>query len=137
MVRLWVDELRISEGIPMLQIETIHAVKQQPPGTKEQRPLMRILPVHHRIRLYFLLPQGFHSLNQAAAHPARRVINRLRLELHQARNPGKDSVYDCAAVTLSPLNSPRCTIRVNNLISKDRKSTRLNSSHVAISYAVF
>src|SRR5690625_7193440 len=96
MVRLWVDELRISEGIPMLQIETIHAVKQQPPGTKEQRPLMRILPVHHRIRLYFLLPQGFHSLNQAAAHPRseeRRVGKEgrsRRSRAQRARNGERD-----------------------------------------------
>src|SRR5699024_12021303 len=28
-------------------------------------------------------------------------------------------------------------VRVDNIISRDRKSTRLNSSHVSISYAVF
>src|SRR5690625_3310855 len=120
MVRLWVDELRISEGIPMLQIETIHAVRQQPPDTKEQRTLMRILPVHHLINLYFLLPQGFHIHNEAARPTACRVIKRLMLELHQVPIPGKDSVYDCAAIPPSPPYSPRCTIRVNNLISKRR-----------------
>src|SRR5690554_3753403 len=42
-------------------------------------------------------------------------------------------------VTVSIINTVGQTVAVNNLgtVSGDRKSTRLNSSHVRISYAVF
>src|SRR5690625_6711302 len=48
-----------------------------------------------------------------------------------------DSVDDSKLLLKYPLTMMGQTIEVTVEYSKDRKSTRLNSSHVAISYAVF
>src|SRR5215510_11083490 len=47
----------------------------------------------------------------------------------RSRAPGEDSRWGSSRPARAGSGSPRC--------GRDRKSTRLNSSHVAISYAVF
>src|SRR5690625_6364066 len=49
-------------------------------------------------------------------------------------NGSKESNYEIALQTATQINSKMEIVPVDTL---DRKSTRLNSSHVAISYAVF
>src|SRR5699024_11880954 len=52
---------------------------------------------------------------------------------------GTDIVVGSTTIKVQPLYSPGHTIGSTSLIidNQDRKSTRLNSSHVSISYAVF
>src|SRR6266496_4483330 len=68
----------------------------------------------------------------------RRTLQALRgagnvapLQLLEVRDPGHDVVALGRVVDLHPLEAPL------GLFLVDRKSTRLNSSHVEISYAVF
>src|SRR5690625_1934216 len=78
---------------------------------------------------------GLLALNPGIRQRARRLLERLILD----RRPRRD--------TLQPLKGVRGFLRVPVetrqhqlpllLVDRDRKSTRLNSSHVAISYAVF
>src|SRR5690625_7792733 len=64
------------------------------------------------------------------------VLSVLQLEKKTERSI---VIIACYAIgmgaALTPIGEPLSTIVTGNL--KDRKSTRLNSSHVAISYAVF
>src|SRR5690625_6538489 len=64
------------------------------------------------------------------------VLSVLQLEQKTERSI---VIIACYAIgmgaALTPIGEPLSTIVTGNL--KDRKSTRLNSSHVAISYAVF
>src|SRR4051812_49740284 len=62
------------------------------------------------------LPSTRGDLDEANSRPLRRALIRLHL------NPNEYGVTVLAAVVFIPL---------------DRKSTRLNSSHMSISYAVF
>src|SRR6266850_3179162 len=55
------------------------------------------------------------------------------LSLHDAL-PTCDQMARAATVPSALINVPRCGSRIS---SRDRKSTRLNSSHLVISYAVF
>src|SRR5690349_24171580 len=61
------------------------------------------------------------------------------LSLHDALPISSVSITKCAQVPGSSWSSESATSAANVLYAdeKDRKSTRLNSSHVEISYAVF
>src|SRR5256885_12021497 len=64
-----------------------------------------------------------------------RVTTRL---LERGRTPGSCRPRTCGGVTCP--DEPRLRrrqARAEHLVSRDRKSTRLNSSHLVISYAVF
>src|SRR5690625_368404 len=50
---------------------------------------------------------------------------------------GYDVVQEKVIFDVSGMTCAACATKVEKGIGKDRKSTRLNSSHVAISYAVF
>src|SRR2546426_9168793 len=63
------------------------------------------------------------------------TLFRSRIKL-RARMLGNDKVEDLRQETLSG-SSPRYAVRVASVSRRDRKSTRLNSSHLVISYAVF
>src|SRR5690625_6912649 len=65
--------------------------------------------------------------------------------LHRVERDGHELLVQSAIQLDAARLNPACTIVgvktldsvLNHLTDKDRKSTRLNSSHVAISYAVF
>src|SRR5690625_5666254 len=60
------------------------------------------------------------------------LVMLLRKEVIQPHLPVRLPCYD-----LVPITDPTFDSSLTRKLSKDRKSTRLNSSHVAISYAVF
>src|SRR5207253_1134259 len=84
-------------------------------------------------------PPGFHlvvALGIRVLHPRAALM----LELHRAR--AVDLVPDEARVAIDQVDAPLEAVLEVDLVPSgdgdaDRKSTRLNSSHVAISYAVF
>src|SRR5699024_11338469 len=51
--------------------------------------------------------------------------------------PGNAVFYDMVQVGLGIATKQQCALTVKATVASDRKSTRLNSSHVSISYAVF
>src|SRR5690606_41155175 len=51
--------------------------------------------------------------------------------------PSSPPLYDWIYSTVVPEPTPKKDTPLNSLVLEDRKSTRLNSSHVKISYAVF
>src|SRR5690625_5195467 len=88
---------------------------------------------------------GLDQALSAATAPGRRPLaqhdsGKVLLDLALALAPGGDCLADVASVPAEPdVYGPAAS---DPLISRlltllDRKSTRLNSSHVAISYAVF
>src|SRR6266511_6423583 len=60
---------------------------------------------------------------------------RVATRLHRATRGSRALYVRCAEATLH--RSPRSRRRACSAAASDRKSTRLNSSHVKISYAVF
>src|SRR5437660_7173255 len=81
--------------------------------------------IHHSfIFLFFFLSYGAHR--DLHSFPTRRSSD-LKAAMAQRRRRGR--VRSSAVIHASP--------EVGRSMDKDRKSTRLNSSHVAISYAVF
>src|SRR2546430_11623194 len=66
------------------------------------------------------------------------ALDKIRATIGDARVPlGIDGVAGKAAATIAGVLSQSGTLVVYALMSGDRKSTRLNSSHSQISYAVF
>src|SRR5690242_21283908 len=64
----------------------------------------------------------------------------LQLRPDTARLSRLGNTIDCQYVSSSPhvhLVFSSCVVNVRKCLSQDRKSTRLNSSHMSISYAVF
>src|SRR5690625_6101671 len=70
--------------------------------------------------------QPIHSL-----HPTTRPTGPV-----QSPAPGCDAAQGSRAISVRPGSAPNIVLFYNRRRG-DRKSTRLNSSHVAISYAVF
>src|SRR5437870_9882437 len=76
---------------------------------------------------YYSLP----ALEEAGIGPVSRLPVSLRIVLESVlRNCDEKKVTEKDVTTLARWNA-------NHPAEEDRKSTRLNSSHVAISYAVF
>src|SRR5690554_7020123 len=92
--------------------------------------------------------QGMNALEDPLAHPARKMLGDRKQPGGSAR--GDDGVFGARGpqrpahkclIARAPgrLNRGELdeAVAVNQAIFEDRKSTRLNSSHVRISYAVF
>src|SRR5699024_12764224 len=97
----------------------LHAVVSLPPSL---RPLL-LLSARHPLPLLFSL-FFFHD------PPPTHIYT---LSLHDALPISGSRTAPATASRSPPRTAPTCGIRPNG----DRKSTRLNSSHVSISYAVF
>src|SRR5690606_40110081 len=88
-------------------------------------PLHDALPISKRVGFFDLVKDDVHQKRRsvvgagAAALAATRILKKL-------------FVYGCQR-----LNAQHTEIDIDEAELKDRKSTRLNSSHVKISYAVF
>src|SRR5690606_41145332 len=82
-------------------------------------PLSTLLDVHHGLANAVNLPHGMEFNTEGLEPKFRRIAH----ALHLGEESG-DAVI-------------RYLVELNEAIGVDRKSTRLNSSHVKISYAVF
>src|SRR5207249_10690365 len=85
----------------------------------------------------FRSPRSIQQANRILA-----VIARVGTELAQDHLLGLSSCFpialiNCPQILPSPLVSQPRSLLFSVLVGLDRKSTRLNSSHVSISYAVF
>src|SRR5437588_6993706 len=76
------------------------------------------------------------ALSRSKISPALDIM-RARVENGSARNLGKVSVARCSRDSISESERGSKDFRSCPLAGLDRKSTRLNSSHTVISYAVF
>src|SRR5690625_7031220 len=81
------------------------------------------LSLHDALPIFF--GQLHHDSNGETRCRGRRA--RFRIDLYP-RSPTVHSMFIC---------SPCTPVEQGGQVTSDRKSTRLNSSHVAISYAVF
>src|SRR5699024_11835670 len=91
---------------------------------------LRLLPAHHSLPTRRSSDLGRHSSPQRAAwRPTTASIRRRHLD----RCTQSSRTTCCATGPRQPSRSPTCP----RFERRDRKSTRLNSSHVSISYAVF
>src|SRR5699024_11378439 len=87
-----------------------------------------------------------HSQNFITSkHNIDKIMTNIRLNEHDnifEIGSGKghftlELVQRCNFVTAIEIDHKLCKTTENKLVDQDRKSTRLNSSHVSISYAVF
>src|SRR5699024_11408811 len=88
----------------------------------------------HTLSLHDALPISQNRVCRAGRspiHPERSTVD--REEVLHAACPGVPPAPGRSVVGLLSHDPPRAPART----SRDRKSTRLNSSHVSISYAVF
>src|SRR5206468_12728803 len=103
-------------------------------------------PLHYSVLQRSLLASLSPSSFFFFTHPAPTEI--YSLSLHDAlpisgpvdgadQAPGFQSVFFCAIAGHVSVLGRQCLLRVAKKKTEDRKSTRLNSSHDQISYAVF
>src|SRR5439155_15767101 len=91
-------------------------------------------PAHHR---------DLHSFPTRRSSDLRAAPRRLHLPAHNALQkfgspgPPHRKAGACWPDTFDPAHTVGPRRSLPNQVARDRKSTRLNSSHVAISYAVF
>src|SRR5690242_21136746 len=76
----------------------------------------------------------FRSPSAAPVHGLRRVLGRLRVR--DRRAAGRPARRDVGTL-VATLDDARVELPDRRDHARDRKSTRLNSSHMSISYAVF
>src|SRR5699024_11898049 len=69
-------------------------------------------------------------------HDALPILSRGKPKSHRKLPAYKKAVKSAPAMS-PPIQSTSSAIRIPRTVRTDRKSTRLNSSHVSISYAVF
>src|SRR5699024_12225609 len=77
------------------------------------------------------LPYHLSTITQAAAIAALDHVDMLLATVDEIRTQRDRIVKELKQLGLKP------AVSVSNFVFLDRKSTRLNSSHVSISYAVF
>src|SRR5207253_9693376 len=82
--------------------------------------------------LAFFTPISTSSLFSLSLHDALPIYVHFRVRPHSHRGDGRGTPH-----TLRPPRGPRVRGPRVCGVPQDRKSTRLNSCHVAISYAVF
>src|SRR5439155_23935854 len=93
-------------------------------------PVISTLSLHDALPIFDV----FMPRSRTVVTPA--PSDRIMFEAHLYAEISGGSSSDCVARSLAP-SQARCAWNGANDLATDRKSTRLNSSHVAISYAVF
>src|SRR5437773_11226425 len=81
---------------------------------------------------HFVLSEYYFFFNDPATTEIYTLSLHDALPISSHPQPGRKQNF---RLTLGPLPSPRCHRLAQ--VPRDRKSTRLNSSHITISYAVF
>src|SRR5690606_41231149 len=87
------------------------------------------------LSLHDALPISSDSGSAAATVSENRIENRLQSTRQIKRNPW--SALRARRVSRSAISGLVSLLKASVTVAGDRKSTRLNSSHVKISYAVF
>src|SRR5690606_27756503 len=118
-------------GCPALRPALVAALERRGPaiGRTTSDPTDEIV----KCSWVLLLSRGWGGSRSGRRQPAGMVANRRRGVRRRARSSRSDRARTCEAAcrcSRSPLLDGRA-------LSEDRKSTRLNSSHMNISYAVF
>src|SRR5438874_9967197 len=89
---------------------------------------------------FFLNEEANAVIYTLSLHDALPICGRDDLRVHQRPSDGRSPVKP-ANLTLTPAQIvaelDRYIVGQQKVVGEDRKSTRLNSSHVEISYAVF
>src|SRR5439155_24203730 len=94
-----------------------------------------ISPTLASAALYFCTAPATAELNTLSLHDALPIWPRNSATLFVTGRPSNESWFVCSTVKRSSMFLTRGD--EPTLVGRDRKSTRLNSSHVASSYAVF
>src|SRR5690625_5879110 len=87
-------------------------------------------PIHSEVEMAKNRRQLRRAYGDYATQSVERIVEQHGLQLFPERHELK------YGTTITTLTSKETDI-IERLLDRDRKSTRLNSSHVAISYAVF
>src|SRR5262245_64283202 len=102
-------------------------VQQRPQEESSNRPGIASDPEN--------LPETRDRPDRGRLEPANEAVDVLKR--HSFRGPDLAPEHHLLTLKLPLDQDDACTFRVRRWCSGDRKSTRLNSSHLGISYAVF
>src|SRR5207249_11538228 len=100
-----------------------------------RHPAFYTLSLHDALPIWIMLHEGFMRSSDAGSDLPRGGCG--SRDMPRRTGDTRPHIHNSADAASRGARTPRHPRRTSTRTGRDRKSTRLNSSHVSISYAVF